>query len=442
MINQFYFIGFGAVATALVEIMNLENDFFNIPFVIIEPKDIAHPELFKNRFAEHIQVALTKDNYKELLKDCDENTIVIDLSIDVDSIMMLECSKEKGFYYINASIENYVDENEHRHGTDLTYDDIKNDTLFHRQLIVDKLLKGTRKTRLVNFSINPCGIQQFFKRGIREYAKMKGVEFNDGNYAKLCNELGLERILLSEYDSQKTNLKPNKNLGLNTWGVSALCLESADESVIVLNNDDLEYLEDKGVKLIKPDEGDIKANNIRFLTSRGMNGKDESYYLDSNGNHHKYSGFLISHAEITSLGQFLQYKKNTPTIMYIYRVCDVAEQTLDLFRKNNYKPLQNNYVLENKDILPNGFDSIGALMIFENGDKLWCGTVLTIEQVRKLGLKIAQPTTTQAGAFVYAGVKFIINNPNEGLNEGETVSRDELFKYVDKYMGNIFCKLI
>jgi len=442
MINQLYFIGFGAVASSLVEIMNLENVFFDIPFVIIEPNDISHPELFENRFAEHIQLHLTKDNYKELLKDCDENTLVIDLSIDVDSIMMLECSKDKGFYYINASIENYVDENEHRHGGDLTYEDIKNDTLFHRQLIVDKLLKGTQKTRLVNFSINPCGIQQFFKRGIREYAKIKGVEFNDGNYAKLCNKLGLERILLSEFDSQKTNLEPNKNLGLNTWGVSALCLEAADESVIVLNNNDLKYFENKGITLIKPNEGGIKANNIRFLTSRGMNEKMESYYLDNNGKPHKYSGYLISHAEITSLGQFLQYKKNTPTISYVYHVCDVADKTLDFVRKNNYKPLQNNYVLENKDILPKGFDSIGALMLFENGDKMWCGTVLTIEQVRELGLKISQPTTTQAGAFVYAGIQFIINNPKYSLNEGETVPHKELFKYAEKYMGNIFCKLI
>lgn len=442
MIQKFYFIGFGAVATSLVEIMNLEKDFYNIPFVIIEPKDIKHPELFKNRNVIHIKKPLTKDNYKILLKDCDDKTLVIDLSVDVDSIMMLECSKEKGFYYINASIENYVDENEHRHGDDLTYNDIKKDTLFHRQLIVDKLLKGTKKTRLVNFSINPCGIQQFFKRGIREYAKMKGVKFNDGNYARLCNQLGLQKILLSEYDSQKTKLKPNKNLGLNTWGVDALCLEAADESVLVINNNDLKKMEDKGIKLIKPDEGGIKANNIRFLTTRGMNKKDVSYYLDSSGNPHKYSGFLISHAEITSLGQFLEYKKNTPTIMYIYRVCDVAEQTLNLCRDNNYKPLPSQYVLENKDILPKGFDSIGALMIFENGDRLWCGTVLTIEQVRKLGLKIAQPTTTQAGAFVYAGIKFIINNPNYSLNEGETVPHKELFKYIEKYLGHIFCKLI
>jgi len=442
MIDKFYFVGFGAVATALVEIMNLEKDFMNIPFVIIEPKDIKHPELFINRKAEHIQKPLTKDNYTTLLKDCNDRTIVIDLSVDVDSIMMLKYSKKKGFYYINASIENYVDGNEQRHGDDLTYDDIKKDTLFHRQLIVDKLLKGTRKTRLVNFSINPCGIQQFFKRGIREYAKLKGIKFDDGNYAKLSNELGLQKILLSEFDSQKTKLKPNKNLGLNTWGVNALCLESADESVLVINNDDLKMLEDDGVKLIKPNEGGIKANNIRFLTTRGMNKKDESYYIDPNGKSHKYSGFLISHAEITSLGQFLEYKKNTPTIMYVYRVSDVAEQTLNLCRQNNYKPLPNQYVLEGKDILPKGFDSIGALMIFENGDKFWCGTVLTIEQVKKLGLKIAQPTTTQAGAFVYAGIKFIINNPNYSLNEGETVPHKELFQYIEKYMGNIFCKMI
>ena len=442
MIDKFYFVGFGAVASALVEIMNLEKAFYNIPFIVIEPRDIMHPQLFKNRKSLHIKQYLTKDNYKHLLKDTDDKTLVIDLSIDVDSLMMLQYAKEKGFYYINASIENYLDENTHKHGDNLNYEDIKKDTLFHRQLMVDNLMKGTKKTRLVNFSINPCGIQQFFKKGIREYAKLKGVEFNDGNYSKLCNQLGLNRIILSECDTQKTELKPNKNLGLNTWGVEALCLEASDESVLVLNNKDIKNLEKDNIKLIKPNEGGIKANNIRFLTKRGMNIKDKSIYLDEKGNPHIYDGFLISHAEITSLGQFLEYKKNTPTIMYVYRVSDVAEQTLNYFRENNYQPLKNNYVLQQKNVLPKGFDSIGCYMHFDNGDKFWSGTVLTIEQVKKLGLKIAQPTTTQAGAFVYAGICFIMDNPNYSLNEGETVPHKYLFDKIEKYLGHIFCKML
>ena len=95
MINQIYFIGFGAVATSLLEIFNHEKAFLNIPFTIIEPKDI-HNDLFVNRKVSHIKKEITKDNHKKLLKDIDDKTLVIDLSVEVDSIMILKVCKDKG----------------------------------------------------------------------------------------------------------------------------------------------------------------------------------------------------------------------------------------------------------------------------------------------------------------------------------------------------------
>lgn len=80
MLDKIYFCGFGAVATTLLEVFNLEKKFYNIPFVIIEPKSIKI-DLFKDRKYIHIKKYLTKENINELLKDIDDKTFLIFFSL-------------------------------------------------------------------------------------------------------------------------------------------------------------------------------------------------------------------------------------------------------------------------------------------------------------------------------------------------------------------------
>jgi homospermidine synthase len=438
-INKFVWIGFGSIATTLMELFNIEGEYYDIPNIIIEPKFIAHPELFDGRDVKHIQTELTRDNHKRLLRDIDDKTLIIDLSVNVDSIMLLEWAKKKGSYYINTSIENYEDAPK-AHGEPLTYNDIKANTLYHRELLAEAVMAGTNKSRFLNCGFNPGCIQAFFKRGIREYAKAKGVKMIKGDYARLSHELGLKEVFIAEYDSQKTNIKPTKTKFINTWSCIGYELEAADECMLSLNNEDIAGMESMGIHLIKPDEGN--AHNIRFLADRGMNVKRKCMTLDHDGNPFEYEGMLIPHAEICSLSEFLQYKGNAPSIMYIYRSSDASIQSLDYLRKNNYKELPDYHVLELDEIHAGGWDSIGALMTFENGDKVWCGSVLSVEDVKKLGFKIGSPTGVQVAGFLDACIKYIIKHPKEGLNESETLHHKELFETADKYMGNIFCKMI
>ena len=48
MFKKFIFIGFGSIATSLIELFNIERKYLKIPFTIIEPNDIRHPELSYN----------------------------------------------------------------------------------------------------------------------------------------------------------------------------------------------------------------------------------------------------------------------------------------------------------------------------------------------------------------------------------------------------------
>jgi len=105
--NKFIWIGYGSIAKSLLELFNIRNLYRDIPNTIIDPLKPTHTELFDGRDVKYIQEPLTRENHKRLLKDADARTLVIDLSVNVDSIMLLKFCKDMGCFYINTSIENY-----------------------------------------------------------------------------------------------------------------------------------------------------------------------------------------------------------------------------------------------------------------------------------------------------------------------------------------------
>ena len=436
MINKIYHIGFGAVATALMEVFNLENKFYKLPFIIVEPKDIKL-DILKGRNYVHIKKALTKDNINELLKDIDDKTLIIDLTVELDSLMIIKKTIETKSFYINTSVENWENFDHPEDKMKLKYSEFKKNTLYYRSQEVNKLLKGTKTTRILNMGFNPGAIQEFAKLGLKKYGLSKNIELEKGNYAKLGHDLGLKTVFVVEYDSQTTNLKAKKDLFLNTWSCDGFASEATDYVMISLNKSD-ELKLSKKFKLIKPTGN--KNTRIRFIPTRGMDLSSSNVTLDPNGKMFYYDeGLLIPHAEIITMSDFFHYNGDSPTILYCYRCSDVANDSLDYVRDNDYKPLKKNHVLENNDIL-DGFDSIGARLQFENGDEYWSGSVLDIETTRNLGFKYGQSTTVQVAGTLFAAILYMMKNPKEGYLEPEEVQSKFIFKHAKKYYGKCYFK--
>jgi len=302
--------------------------------------------------------------------------------------------------------------------------------------MASEVLKSTKKSRFINCGFNPGCIQSFFKLGLKEYAKTRHKKLIKGNYARLAHELGLKEVIISEYDSQKSkSIKSTPKKFVNTWSCVGYELEAADHAMLSLSNAEIAAMEADGIRLIAPDEGN--AQNIRFLEDLGMDVERESITLDDKGNPFEFKGALIPHAEIASMSEFLSYNGDAPSIMYIYRSCDESLEGLKYLRENKYHPLKDFHVLELDEIEPGGYDSIGALMTFENGDKIWCGSVLDTEQVRKLGFRVANPTGVQVAGFLHANIAFIMENPKYGLNTAETIPHRELFLDFADFMGSM-----
>ena len=435
-IKKFYMIGFGLVATALLEVFNLENAYRDVDFIVIEPEPIKY-DLFNDRKCKHIREYLTQENIDELLKDANNNTLIIDLTVETDSIMIIKKSKEVGAFYVNTSIENWEDFDDSNRDLD-DYNKFKKSTLYFRQKQVEKLLKDTKKTRIVNFGMNPGGISEIAKFTIREYAKYRNMKLVDGDYAKLVFDLNLYKILICEYDNTKTNIKHRDDTFYNNWSPLGLTSEGLDNVMISVSKKQEQEMIDNGEKLIKPDKGNTR---IRFLPTRAIDLTDIGICYDNREELIEFNGYLIPHAEIVSLSNFLMYKGDSPTCYYIYKPCEDACESVEKLKKNDYKPLDNFYCIEQKDIINNCFDSIGVLLVAENGDHFWGGTILDMDYVKKLGIAYSTPTTIQVAGWLFSCIRYMIKYQNIGLNEAETMKSRELMKNAEKYMGKILYKL-
>ena len=443
-IDKIYMIGCGGVGFCALEIIVLEKLFENCKLTIIDPKTEI-PDLkdtLKGRKYRYLSLPMTPDNYKSLLKDISPSTFVINVSVNVDSIMILNLCVEKGAFYIDTSLEMYEDHTDIPIEKIKKYKDFEKNNLYHQNLKAFEVGGKSKKTRLISSGANPALVNQFAKKALKLYAESKDHSFENwsGDYAKLGYEMELEEIQVVEYDTQKLRTKARRDRFVNTWSCIGFESEARDLCMLSLNNEDLSDMGEK-YNLIAPTEKTRKkGTHVRFLNERGMSLTRDSITLDDKGEPRHYTGMLIPHAEIISLSEFFQYKGNAPSIMYVYRPCDEAVQSLKYFKDNNYVDLKTEVVVRGNEV-ESGYDSIGALLRFKNGDLFGGWTVCSIDDCRRLKIR-SNPTTLQVIAYLIPAIKWALLNPRQSLNNAETVPSAFIFEHGEKYMGKIFFKSI
>jgi homospermidine synthase len=443
---QFIFIGCGAVGFCLLELIKKEKLFTSSKFIIFEPRDIPDLEIImKNYTYVHLREHITKENYREKLAFLNSNSFLVNVAVNVDSVMLFKFCVEKQSHYIDTSLEVYEDYMTVPPTEVTNYAQIMKNNLFHQNYLA--LRSGDKITRHISSGMNPGGISHFAKKALKEYARqVKGMKFTKknwkGNYGELAHSLGLKEIQVVEYDSQKLKPKSSPSLFVNTWSANGFQEEAGDLVMLSLNPEAKAYFENKNLRLIQPTE---EKSNIYFLNARGMNMSRKSVTLNYEGEPFEYEGMLIPHAETITMSKFFEFQPETgggvsPTISYIYSPCKEAKKGLEFFRQNNYKNLPFDKVVRRKEI-ESGWDSIGALLHFENGDKFGGWTVCGLEDVKKHNL-LSGPTTLQVACYLLPCILYTLQNRKSGTLNAEQVPHKYIFDFANKYLGKIFFKKV
>lgn len=411
-------VGFGSVGQAILPLIIRHLD--------IEPKQITVVELGENEdtFKKHFELTLTNYNKVEIVEgNLDEvlssyvgkGDMIIDCSLNIDGITIVEWCFQNNVTYINTSIERWKSE------PDETLPKLADRTLYQAHMAMRKMAEKYPKaaTAVITHGANPGLVSHFTKQALLEMADNAKIDVQEPTtqkgWAKLSKLLGIKVIQIAERDTQIT--KKPKQVGefVNTWSCEGFMAEGRAPAEMGWGTHEM----------TDPENGFLQGNTA-YLAQPGMATPVKSW-VPSTG---QYNGFLVQHSEAITLSQYLSTTNYSPTIYYAYCPCDSAIASIQEFRGVELSLDIPKRIV--KDSINKGMDELGVLLLGDNN--MWYGSQLDIDEARDL-LHHENATSLQVVASMLGAIVWMIKNPKMGLCEPEDLPFKEVLDVAMPYLG-------
>src|SRR3989338_5182379 len=440
--NKVLVIGYGAVSKCTLPILlkHIKIPYKNI--AIIDFVDMAKAlRPWTDKGIKYFKQKITPFNMpQELSKHVSSGGLIIDLAWNINCIDILTWCHENKVLYVNTSVEEWD-----------PYADIHNKNAFEKSLYFRhmKLRKkisswNNSTTAVVDHGANPGLISHFTKQGLVYIIKkalknkttpkknIKVIEklISEKDFARLSMKLGVKVIHCSERDTQITNRPKEVDEFVGTWSIEGLREEGVSPAEMGWGTH-----EDKPSLLANyPEYG---PKNQIFLSQMGMNTWVRSWIP-----YQEIVGMVIRHGEAFSISDKLTVWKNKkpiyrPTVHYAYMPCDETISSLHELRCRNYE-LQPKWRIM-FDEITSGEDILGALIMGHKYNSWWTGSVLSIEESRRL-VPHQNATTMQVAIGVVSAVMWMIENPNRGMLLPDDLPHDYILNIAKPYLGKFVSK--
>jgi homospermidine synthase len=300
-------------------------------------------------------------------------------------------------------------------------------------------------TAVIDHGANPGLISHFVKHGLFDIAEqlIKDRKVSDdeaerlrslvrtNNFAELARALEVKVIHCSERDTQITNCPKKVDEFVGTWSIEGLREEGTAPAELGWGTHERTLPPLSSVPSFGP-------QNEIVLAQMGMNTWVRSWVPDC-----EIVGMAIRHSETFGLSDQLTVWKDgaaiyRPTVHYAYMPCNDTIASLHELRCRNYEMQPNLRILKEDEIV-SGADILGALLMGHQYSSWWCGSILTIEEARKLAPG-QNATTVQVAAGVVSAVMWMIENPRKGLCTPEDLPHDLVLDTTMPYLGKFVSK--
>ena len=382
----------------------------------------------------YIQKRLTKENYQEILGEhLKAGDIFIDLSWNVDTISLIEWCHHQGVLFVNSAVEQW--------DTPDFDKDPRTRTLYPRQLALSALSKSWETpgpTAIIDHGANPGLVSHLTKQALVDMAeyflKNKAADTRSSSIAtalkaadfpQLAYLLGVKTIHISERDTQVISDPKKVGEFVNTWSVAGLIEEGLAPAEMGwgthekrLPKGGLEYTEG--------------PRNQICLSQKGAKTWVQSWVPSG-----PITGMVIRHGEAFSISDHLTVWKDgtaiyRPTVHYAYCPCDGAITSLRELEMKHFVA-QENFRILNDEII-SGVDELGCLLMGHDFGAWWIGSVLDIEESRKL-VPHQSATTVQVSISLVAAALYAMNHPNEGFCQPDDLDYKEILSFAKPYLG-------
>jgi homospermidine synthase len=423
-------VGFGSIGQGTLPLIlrHIEIDPSRITVVTAEERGHAEAEALGVRF---LIEPLTRENYRNVLAPLiDAGDFLLNVSIDVSSVALIEFCLERGALYLDTCIEpwpgGYTDPS-------LSPSLRSNYALREQVLALRRQDDEPGPTALVTHGANPGLVSHFVKQALLNIARDTGVasvgtSATRDDWASLAHRLQIKVIHIAERDTQVANIPKPVGQFVNTWSIGGFCGEGRQPCELGWGTHERHF----------PADGD-----------RHTFGRESAIYLNRPGASVRvrswtplagtYHGFLITHAESISISDYLTVRENgkaiyRPTVHYAYHPCDDAVLSLHEFAGKEWQ-MQPSQRLMMEEII-SGMDELGVLLCGHAKGAYWYGSRLSIEEARRL-CPYNNATSLQVCVTVLAGMVWCIEHPKKGVVEPDDVDFRSILDICMPYLGPV-----
>ena len=382
---------------------------------------------------------LTPENYDAFLSErCTAGDVLLDLAWNIDSPTLLDWCHHRGVHYLNTSVEVWdpYDDLESVHPTDRT--------LYVRHMAMRDLMRrwgNTGPSAVVEHGANPGLVSHFTKQALTEIAtrllregragtRSKGLEdaLAAGRFNDLAHLTGTKVIHISERDTQITDLPKRPNEFVNTWSVEGLYEEGVAPAELGWGTHERWLPEDAY-------EHEGGPRNQICLARPGMETWVRSWVPSG-----EIHGMVIRHGEAFTISDHLTVwapdgtAVYRPTVHYAYHPSDSAIASILELRMRNLQMQPERRILNNE--ITTGTDELGVLLMGHDYTSWWTGSILGIDEARRL-VPGQSATTVQVAASVAAAVVWMIEDPRRGLCVPDDLPWQRILEIAGPYLGTV-----
>ncbi len=424
-------IGFGSIGQGVLPMLfdHMELTPDRVTIVTAEDRGNAIATKYGVKFVEK---RLDQANYRQVLEPLlAKGDFLLNLSVEVASLALVKLAHEKGALYLDTCIEpwpgGYTDPK-------LTPSQRSNYALRESALKLQAELKSG-PTAVIAHGANPGIVSHFVKEALlhiaRDTGKKADAPKDQAGWAALAADLGVKVIHIAERDTQLAREPKQPGEFVNTWSIDGFISEGGQPAELGWGTHEKQL----------PADGkrhDFGCDAAIYLQRPGASTRVRTW-TPLEGPFH---GFLVTHNEAISIADYFTRREGgkatyRPTVHYAYHPCDDAVLSVHEICGKNWVEQKNKRLIV--DEIVSGIDELGVLLMGHAKGAYWYGSVLSIEEARKL-VPYNNATSLQVTAGVLAAVIWAIENPTMGVIEADHMDHARVMEIARPYLGQMVGK--
>jgi len=421
-------VGFGSIGQGILPLIlrHIGTSSDRITIVTAEDKGNSEAQEFGVRFVKN---ALTPENYRSVLEPLiGAGDFLLNLSVDVSSVALIQFARERGALYLDTCIEPWAG------GYTDPHLPVEARSNYHMRLEALKLRKGHEKspTAVLTHGANPGLVSHLVKQALLNIAKDTGVETSvptaRAGWAKLAQRLGIKVMHIAERDTQVANVPKATNEFVNTWSIDGFVSEGAQPAELGWGSHE---------KHFPADGSRHKAGSgcAIYLNRPGASTRVRTWTPKA-GHFH---GFLITHSEAISFADYYTVMEGErvayrPTSHYAYHPSDDAVMSVHEFAGRNWHLQDRKRILMTEIV--DGIDELGVLLAGHAKNAYWYGSQLSIAEARGLA-PYNSATSLQVTSAALAGMIWAMEHPDRGIVEPDDMDHQRPLEICRPYLGTL-----